>query len=52
MANKIQIKRGLKTNLPILDSGEPGFCTDTGEVFFGDGSANHQVVMHSQLPGA
>jgi hypothetical protein len=48
MANKIQIKRGLKTNLPILNSGEPGFCTDTGEVFFGDGSANHQVVMHNE----
>ncbi len=48
MANKIQIKRGLKTNLPILDVGEPGFCTDTGEVFFGDGSANHQVVMHNE----
>jgi hypothetical protein len=48
MANKIQIKRGLKINLPILDSGEPGFCTDTGEVFFGDGSANHQVVMHNE----
>jgi hypothetical protein len=48
MTNKIQVKRGLKTNLPILDTGEPGFCTDTGELFFGDGSTNHQVVMHNE----
>ena len=36
MANKIQIRRGLKTNLPNLDVGEPAICTDTKEVFIGN----------------
>ena len=46
MSNKIQIKRGLRTNLPTLDNGEPGFCTDTKEVFIGDGSNNYQILMY------
>lgn len=40
MPQTIQIKRGLKVNLPILISGELGFCTDTKEVYVGDGAAN------------
>lgn len=40
MAQTIQIKRGLKANMPILASGEMGFCTDTKEVYVGDGSTN------------
>ena len=43
MANKIQIKRGLKTKLPILDAGELAFTTDTKEVFIGDNSINYQL---------
>ncbi len=42
MANKIQIRRGLKANLPSLDVGEPALCTDTKEVFVGNtGSSAH-----------
>jgi len=43
MANKIQVKRGLKTDLPTLSAGEPGFCTDTKEAFIGDGTSNLQL---------
>lgn len=49
MANPIQFRRGLKTNLPILSSGEPGWCTDTKEVFIGDGSSNYQILMHHEF---
>lgn len=35
MANTILIKRGLSTNLPGLNTGEFGYCTDTKQVFIG-----------------
>jgi hypothetical protein len=44
MANKIQIRRGLKANLPALDVGEPAFCTDTQEVFVGNAGGNVGLV--------
>ena len=44
MANKIQIRRGLKTNLPALDVGEPALCTDTKEVFVGNAGGNVALV--------
>ncbi|MFJ5771394.1 DUF2793 domain-containing protein [Psychrobacillus sp. NPDC093180] len=40
MAQTIKVKRGLKVNLPLLLPAEMGFCTDTKEMFVGDGSAN------------
>ena len=40
MANKIQLKRGAKSNLTTLSAGEPAFLTDTRELFIGTGSAN------------
>lgn len=40
MANKIKLKRGLKTNIPKLETGEPAFITDTCELFIGSGSGN------------
>jgi hypothetical protein len=41
MANtKIKILRGLKKDLPLLDRGEIAFCTDTKELFAGDGEKN------------
>ena len=53
MANKIQIRRGLKTNLPALDVGEPALCTDTKEVFVGNSGGNvaliNKEVMDSHL---
>ncbi|WP_459480256.1 hyaluronate lyase N-terminal domain-containing protein [Clostridium saccharoperbutylacetonicum] len=49
MANKIQIKRGLKANLPLLDVGEPAFTTDTKEFFIGDGISNINFAKQSDL---
>jgi hypothetical protein len=49
MSNKIQIKRGLKGNLPILDAGEPAFTTDTKEFFIGDGSTNIEFAKQVDL---
>lgn len=40
MANKIQIRRGQKSALPTLSSGEPAYTTDTRELFVGTGSGN------------
>lgn len=40
MANKIQLRRGVKANLPILSVGEPAFCTDTKELYMGTSSGN------------
>jgi hypothetical protein len=39
---KIQIKRGIESNLPIGDSGEPLFTTDTHKLFIGDGLTNYE----------
>lgn len=36
--DKIQIKRGLKANLPNLDDAELGYCTDTKELYIGRGT--------------
>jgi hypothetical protein len=44
MANKIQIRRGLKANLPSLDVGEPALCTDTKEVFVGNTGSSVALV--------
>ena len=44
MANKIQIRRGLKVNLPSLDVGEPALCTDTKEVFVGNSGGNVALI--------
>ena len=44
MANKIQVKRGLKASLPALDIGEPGFCTDTQELFVGSSAGNKRLA--------
>lgn len=44
MPNSIQLKKGLKADLPILGDGEPGWCTDTHELYIGDGTVNHQLT--------
>jgi|GEM_PF-4910591 len=44
--DKIRIRRGLKVNLPDLDEGEFGFCTDTKELFIG--SKNGNVLYPNQ----
>ncbi|MDT3427691.1 hypothetical protein J2Z22_003254 [Paenibacillus forsythiae] len=46
MAQNIRIKRGTKAELATygaLQAGEMGFCTDTKEVYIGDGSSNSMV---------
>lgn len=47
MANKIQIRRGLKKLLPILSFGEPAYTSDTNEFFIGTGKGN--VNMNGSL---
>ncbi|WEG14017.1 GDSL-type esterase/lipase family protein [Pullulanibacillus sp. KACC 23026] len=47
--SKIQIKRGLKANLPILDDGELAFCTDTKEYFIGTINGNVLVNDFSKV---
>jgi hypothetical protein len=44
MASKIQVRRGLKQDLPLLDSGEFGLAQDTEELFIGLGLENMQVA--------
>lgn len=48
MANLLQVKRGLKSNLPTLNEGEPGFATDTGEFWIGDGVTNYRFIPGDQ----
>lgn len=46
MSQTVRIRRGLKSELNArgaLLTAEMGFCTDTKEVFIGDGAANHLV---------
>ena len=45
MANPIRFKKGTTTNLPTLNQGEPAYCTDTDQVFIGDGSQNHELLV-------
>ena len=49
---KLQLRRGAKTNLPILAAGEMGFCTDTKQLYIGTGSENVPVNFNSLLIGA
>lgn len=49
MPNKIQVRRGLKANLPALSSGEPGLATDTGEFFIGTPGGNLQLATAARL---
>ncbi|WP_209122924.1 right-handed parallel beta-helix repeat-containing protein [Alkalihalobacillus sp. BA299] len=49
MSYKIQIRRGLKTDLPLLDEGELGLCTDTGELFIGTNEGNRQLADHIEV---
>jgi hypothetical protein len=44
MANKIQIRRGLRADLPILSIGEFGLCTDTGQIFIGTATGNVEIA--------
>jgi hypothetical protein len=52
MADRIQIKRGLKANLPVLADGEFGYCTDTKELFIGSTSGNIQLYPENNSGGS
>jgi len=43
MPNVIKVRRGTKATLPTLNQGEFGYCTDTNELFVGDGATNHLI---------
>jgi len=49
LANKIQVKRGLRSKLPTLALGEPALTTDTKEVFIGHADGNIGIATSSQL---
>lgn len=49
MANKIQIKRGLVANLPALNEGEPGLCTDTQDMYIGTSAGNIKLLKENFL---
>jgi hypothetical protein len=44
MANTLQIKRGVKGSLPTLAAGEPGFCTDTFELYVGTAASGNKAI--------
>jgi hypothetical protein len=51
MANKIQIKTGLNTNLPAsFDTGEPAFTTDTKKLYIGTGT-NKVLINPDNITG-
>lgn len=45
MGTKIQLRRGLKADLPTLDNGEVGFAQDTEELFIGSSSGNKKLTF-------
>jgi len=49
MANKIQIRRGLETNLPTLDVGEVAFTTDSHKFFIGTSGSNIEFRQASDF---
>ena len=49
MSRKIQHKRGLKENLPILSDAEIGFTTDSKEIYIGSNEGNQQLAKTEDL---
>lgn len=45
--NTIRIRRGLAGARPVLQAEEFGFSTDTKQLHIGDGTVNHEVLLHS-----
>jgi lysophospholipase L1-like esterase len=46
---KIQFKRGLEANLPVLAEGEPGFTTDSEKLFIGSTAGNVEVARKDHV---
>jgi hypothetical protein len=49
VAHKLQIRRGLKQDLPTLDGGEFGLAQDTEELFIGGLTGNVELVSKKKL---
>lgn len=49
MANKIQIKRGVKNQLPTLSNGELGLCYDTRELYVGTNANNLKLIGENDI---
>lgn len=49
MANKIQFRRGLRNNLPVLSAGEPALCTDSQDIYIGSSLGNIQMAKMKQV---
>lgn len=43
----LQIKRGIRTNIPLLSIGEFYYSTDTNELFIGSSLGNSTVASQS-----
>ena len=39
----LKLRRGVSSLIPTLASGEPGWTTDTNQLFVGDGTTNHLI---------
>ena len=44
MADSIQLKRGIARAIPRLSTGEPGWCTDTKQLFIGTDEGNTKIA--------
>ncbi|HZS43352.1 MAG TPA: hypothetical protein VFA52_04025 [Candidatus Paceibacterota bacterium] len=42
----IQVLRGIKANMPILQTGELYFATDEAQLYVGTSSGNQLVLLH------
>ena len=51
MANIIKQARGIEANMPTLEAGQFYFCTDTKEVYIGDGVTNYLISGIYNLDG-
>lgn len=48
MRTPIYFRRGNKTDLPVLNAGEPGFAVDTKELFIGHSSGNVRIFVDAK----
>ncbi len=52
MSRTLQLRRGAKASLPTLSLGELGYCTDTKELYIGNGIGNTRINPLVVLNGA
>lgn len=46
---KIRLRRGIKSDLPVLDVGEPGLVTDESELYIGTATGNVKLTSKVEL---